>query len=98
MSSKTTVKNAWSARYSRNHKIVKTSEKIASYKVRMQRQNKLLQNLDMKYAEGIQTQQWWGKILLVYVNGYHCIYIKPVHVITKNSKIWQSYCNYISYI
>ena len=28
------------------------------YKVRMQMQNKLLQNLERKYAEGIQTQQW----------------------------------------
>ena len=27
------------------------------YKVRMQGQNKLLQKLDRKYAEGIQTQQ-----------------------------------------
>ena len=31
------------------------------YKVRMQRQNELLQNLERKYAEGIQTQQWWVK-------------------------------------
>ena len=28
------------------------------YKVQMQRQNKLLQNLERKYAEGIQKQQW----------------------------------------
>ena len=27
------------------------------YKVHMQRQNKLLQNLERKYAKGMQTQQ-----------------------------------------
>ena len=28
------------------------------YRVHMQRQNKLLQNLERKYAEGMQTQKW----------------------------------------
>ena len=31
------------------------------YKVRTQDQNKLLQNLERKYAEGIQAQKWWVK-------------------------------------
>ena len=31
------------------------------YKVHIQEQNKPLQNLERKYAEGIQTQQWWAK-------------------------------------
>ena len=56
------------------------------YKVRMQRKNKLLQNLERKYAEVIQTQQWWVKkftsickLLPLY---------KPAHLITKTSKTY----------
>ena len=51
------------------------------YKVGMQRQIKLLQNLERKYEEGIQTQQWWVK-KLTGICKWLPLY-KPVNYLTK---------------
>ena len=44
-----------------------------------------------EYAEGMQNATKNEEPLLVYVMA--ATVCKPVHEITKNSKLWQSYCN-----